>query len=221
MKTVLLFLICCSSCNLSCQTGTHLPYSKENLNSVFAVRGKVLPFIFGHTRIFTSTAGLEYRFLKRHSVGIDGIYSRFKTPTYIWDEATGTEVSGPFKVYGLTSLHFDYRYYFPFDTWQNRLFPYVNAFTKWGIRKTRFEEGLADHIQDERFLKYGLSTGCLVGFGKMKRWGIDLNLGLMHVSESICRTEYSTSGPQTATYQQDRWSGNMRMNCYYYLFRKN
>lgn len=202
-----------------CQAQPVLPFNKENLNSVWALRGKTVPFMFGYTRIFTATLGVEYRFMKRHSVGIDGIYEWFKMQTYTWDAASGTQVRGPFRFVSTYTFHMDYRYYFHTG---NRFFPYANAFVKFGTRKYCYESMVPSSYesQTERFGKYGVSAGTLLGFGRLRRFGLDFNAGVMYVCDAVSRIEYVETGTQAVNYNRTRWAGNVRLNFYWYLFRK-
>lgn len=198
-----------------------LPFLKPNMDHAVAFRGKALPFMFGHTRIFSATAGLEYRFLQNHSIGVDAIYEWFKTPTYSWDPVTDEELQGPFKYFDVRSLHADYRYYFtPCFMEQSVFFPYVNAFTKIGTRKSYFGGYVANgyQSQDEILKRYGVSLGILLGFGRQRRYGIDFNAGLMHVSHSVDRVDYTDSGTEAVSFDLHRISGNVRLNFYCYLF---
>lgn len=200
------------------------PYVKENMDHVFVVRGKILPHLVGRTRVATGTAGLEYRFLQRHSIGTDAIFTWFKTPVYYWDDVMDEQVEGPSKFMSTWDFHVDYRYYLPLEKINRRgIFPYVNLFTKQGFKRTYFEEAYTDSYekQHDYLERYGFSTGTLWGFGPYKRYGVDVNIGYMYVKNLVHRYDYL---PGTTTdfvkYDQDRWTVNFRVNAYYYLFRK-
>ena len=201
------------------------PFTKPNMNSVCAVRGKIFFLPVSRTRVATGTAGLEYRFLKDHSLGADAIYTWFKTPVYYWDPVLDEQVEGPSKYIDMFDLHLDYRYYLSLHSLTRRgIFPYINAFTMQGSRRTYFEAPYADSYekQHEYLGRYGISTGCLWGFGPLKRFGIDLNLGCMYTDQLVHRYDYNVHTiTDLVRYTDSKWGVNVRINAYYYLFRGN
>jgi hypothetical protein len=155
---------------------------------------------------------------------VDYIFERYKTLSHNWDSINNVETAGPHKYFRVNSLHADYRFYLPLPRFNHRgFYPYVNAFCKYGDRYNWFEAGYVSAFESMRgrFVNYGVSCGTLLGFGKLKRWGVDANLGAMYSQTDIREQRYvgQTATTSEISYPECRWKVNGRLNLYYYFFR--
>jgi hypothetical protein len=149
-------------------------------------RGKIFGFvIIEDVFVVSGTLGLEYKFLKRHSIGADVIWTKYWLENDSIDAVTGKEYSvGDWQYDTRQNYMVDYRFYFSV---RNKLCKYrglyLSAFHRHGTMKWRSSEEYKfdngdDIFKDAVYNDLGLAIGLRLGGDRCRRWGIDTNLGM-------------------------------------------
>jgi len=192
------------------------------------LRGKVFYGGFIEDNYFRNLSiGAEFRFLPKHSVGIDFVHCRFRFETD--STAKGVEYySGPNTYSRRNYINVDYRFY-PFKQLMTaqRIDPYLNIFIKRGQRDVWTEDSTILYsmgkeniqFQNSNFSDYGLAMGLRLRFGSRDRFGLDYNVGAVRRVSTIWYEKGKTYSP-TVPYekfnvQEYRWALHMRLNLYF------
>ena len=207
--------------------------SNEVSSKALLIRGKAS--LFGHEDLYFHNwnLGVEYRFAKRHSIGIDFVHSRWRYEYDIYiDEIEQTY--GPDSFSRRRYALLDYRYY-PFKNVQlkgTKIDLYANPFVKLGERKIWTNDpgtfysgdqifGIRNHRSD--FADYGVAFGFQVDFGEQDRFGFDTNIGAVYRKSEI-RYEEKFDYKNDVFVERfsgasEAWKPHMRMNLYFRILK--
>lgn len=226
MKKILLTLI--SWCTLFQVSNGQSDYEIKN---GLLLRGKVLGFvIIEDLWILNGTVGLEYRFTKNFSLGVDFVHiNEIFEEEYYPDPINDPEKYVEFAQKNPRSCVLTDLRFYPFQKKfsNSRIQPYLSLFAKygsiitWNVPNYRFKD---DDVvrRDGIFYDFGITGGFHLVFNK-ERFGLDVNIGYCQRKQTEDVQYYSTSGNNRFVYNQvvikDRLAG--RLNLYFYLFSKN
>lgn len=229
MRIVLLFLIL-FTIQLNNNSFSQEIYTKsEQFNGGIALRGKAMAYVvIEDAFLYNYTIGTEFRFLKRHSLGVDYVFYRESFEQDIYDTIKKEETGeGPNKHDTRKYLYLDYKYYLGTKRLgTNRATPYVNCFARLGIRNTHEQKGYILEPDESfnyhaSFQHYGVSLGTIIGLNENHRFGLDVNLGLGKKYSKVTEDVYSGNGvfEHISNRKEEKMSLYMRLNFYYYLGR--
>lgn len=101
----------------------HSQYDK--VNTKINLRGKAAVAFLEDWWLTTATLGVEYHFVPKHSIGLDGFIWQTKDEDDFYNEETKEEnLSGPDQKRRKYTLLFDYRYYFLQGNSKNNVFDF-------------------------------------------------------------------------------------------------
>lgn len=153
------------------------------------VRGKASSFFLVEDAFWrNANIGAEFRFLNKHSIGIDFVYFRWR---YQNDSIVNDiEYSTGYNCYSLRKyLLIDYRYYpFPNIKHDYDIDIYFNPFIKIGKRSIWSEDPYTfvatsdmrqTNTMSANFDDYGFAIGFRYCFDMYDRFGIDVNMGIV------------------------------------------
>lgn len=202
---------------------------ERKLQSGFLIRGKALGFvIIEDAFVFNFTAGIEYRFAKYHSIGVDYHFFRNRWEHEVYLDSTYTNYN---EYNGYNPRHsavVDYRFYFPFSISRARsVRPYLQAYGRFGNARIYYEatypidSGSVVH-QTETFYDVGVTVGLHFGFFPKGKAGLDICAGTYRRSKLQNEEYYNPGGDNWMKYDQPlvEWLPIIRVNLFYYLWGK-
>ena len=190
-------------------------YEKNKVKFGIILRGKVIGGgILEDLTHFNITSGLEFRFLKYHSIGIDYVYLRQRFEEESYDSVSQDYIDNGFSNYSLREYFLvDYRFYINLFPKKN-IFPYISLFTKVGEIKNWYHNKsilgrTGDYNYRAVFNDYGVALGTHIGISPNGRVGLDVNIGAVKRETSVAY----------GTYPSKTWAIHMRLNLYFNLFK--
>ncbi|HXB42319.1 MAG TPA: hypothetical protein VNZ49_17400 [Bacteroidia bacterium] len=153
------------------------PHNPKGGYNTRALKGKILPFVFGDGGGINLFLGYEYGFCKHHSIGVDLYLLAMGSSGEIYDSIQKTYVPGYASGRNDKAVFVNYRYYFGFQKWRakHELSFYTGTFFRYGYWFFDYEEGYKTNIvsQNETSYSEGILLGCIVGV-------FDLNMGFYY-----------------------------------------
>ncbi len=205
--------------------------SENKINNGLLLRGKLLGgFVFEDFWILNGTLGMEYRYNKNFSFGLDFVHIN----EIFEEEYYPDPINDPDKYMEYaqknprTCLLADFRFYPLQKSFAHkRIKPYLSVFSKygyivtWNVPNYRFKEN--DIVRrDGVFYDLGVAGGVHLMFNN-ERFGLDINIGYCQRNQTEDVQYYSTTGINRMVHDQvvidDRLAG--RLNLYFYLFSNN
>lgn len=219
---------------------SYLAHSQDNhmyLDRYLALRGKAFAFVIIEDIYFQNlTGGVEFRFSKRHSVGLDWVHFRWRYENDYYLDGYD-QGYGPDAFRRRRYLLVDYRFY-PFLSSSNflpqKMDFYINPLVKLGRRKIWSETGssttdeFSDVVYTDRsdFTDYGLALGTKIYFSSKRKLGLDVSMGAIYrVGYIFEQTGYLNDQKSGFIVQNSPyriWQFHMRLNLTYsfYSFQK-
>ena len=191
------------------------------------VRGKVIVGPTGPENLSGRmyTIGGEFRFAKRHAIGVDWVDFKNNYGYESLDTVSGYyNNNGTFHVmnrrYGLIG----YRYYF--GPIKDRYPFFINALVKLGNQNEWFWDGTEDtkhgpYSSSTIFKEFGLGIGSHIPFYR-GRMGLDLSLGVIFAMNRVRYGNYHQTAVPTSTpvaSYVNLFKPHMRLNLYFNLFK--
>jgi hypothetical protein len=157
------------------------PFDPKGNYQTYAIKGAILPFTIGNGAGVSSVVGVEYGFLKRHSIGIDGnyIYS-YDTDDETKDTAGITHKEGNKSTSKEKGIFLSYRYYFLFRKLRERgVSTYASCYVRYGEAINRNNPLYHNpYIYEKQYTRaIGAVGGVVMQFGHPKRLSLDINSG--------------------------------------------
>lgn len=202
---------------------------EDDIKSGLLFRGKVLGFVvFEDWWVLNATAGVEFRFTKNFSFGVDFVHLHniYEQEDY-YDSLNPDKYREYAKKNKRNCLLIDLRFY-PFQKYFSgkKIKPYFTAFGKFGgahqyaKEEWKFIDGEVVR-QNEDFFDLGLTAGAHLNF-ENRKGGLDFNIGYCQrfITENV--EYYSETGSNRFVYNQkvsrDKLAG--RVNLYFYLWKR-
>lgn len=170
------------------------PFNPIGSDNTYALKARVLPFLLGNGSGISTLLGTEIGFLKRNSIGFEGIYiTKHDTEDKV------TDLNGVYHETGNRSKYFerailvDYRFYFNFQKYrrQNGLTFYTSCFFKKGQIDERNDPNFRNEYinRKEDYNSYGIVLGSILNFKNSEHFGFDVSFGYFRKDKNIS-TDY-------------------------------
>lgn len=200
------------------------PYDPNGDHNTWGIKGKAFPFPAGDHLGLAAFLGVEYGFLKHHSLGVDGFIAHtFGTYDAFTDTAGVEHPDGGSTWTTYKAVFVNYRCYLGFPSWRESGWsPYVGAFFRHGTVNGMGDEEYAK--TDLEFHETHISGGPLVGmlyqFDRWGRWGLDMNMGVFR--KHIDEVRYDLVGGSLVQESGSREFTSVRvgLNAYVWFFRR-
>lgn len=191
MRKLIIFLILINF-NLQGQKDSiQTPFNKNSKNKNWAIKGKVLPFPIGNDLGINGLLGVEFAFLKNHTIGVDAycLYL-FGSHDKVKDTAGVEHEVGSFHKSFDKAIFMNYRFYFDFK--KLRANKGLSLFTGCFYRYGQVNSSKDPAFEKEYINTWETDNSAGLFFGGIyhlrKRLGLDFNLGYYYKQMNIRST---------------------------------
>jgi hypothetical protein len=158
------------------------PTPASKTSNIVVLRGTILPYLIGNDMGIATSVGVEYIFLKHHSIGIDGfLHLTYGGQDNLYDTAGVFYKTGSHHHSSEKAIFINYRYYFNPKNLQalRGVTAYISPYFRYGYSEEHNDPQFNVNyiLQKEHSSSEGILLGLVGPIDKNKRCKFDVNAG--------------------------------------------
>ncbi|MES2516283.1 MAG: hypothetical protein V4580_19165 [Bacteroidota bacterium] len=202
------------------------PFAPKLTYETIGIKARILPWLLGNSGGFNYLLGVEFGFLKNHSISIDGMHygTQDHRDHYFGENDPRNRESDDY--YGRDdALYFSYNYYYNLKTIREGLG--VALYTGLNYRAGRanytWDRGISKDsiLQSSRnYYSYGPQLGLIIKWGERKHFAINVNVAALYSTKNISEQRTDNLVLTTNHYHLNSYDLKVGLNLYWWFIRK-